>query len=62
MLIASVLYFGFIVLTTGCGIFLTRVGTTSGHLVASAAGAFGCVLAAAAATIAISLSNVLGSI
>lgn len=61
MLVASVLYIGFIVLTTGCGLYLGRVGTNSGHLVASAAGVFGCVLVAAAATITLSLSDALGS-
>lgn len=59
MIAASVLFFVFILFVTGCGIVLTKVGTTSGHLVASAAGAFGCVLASAAATIVISLSGVL---
>lgn len=62
MLIASVVYFGFIVLIAGCGIYLTRVGATTGHLVASAAGAFGCVLVAAAAAITVTLSNVMGQI
>lgn len=58
---ASLLYIGFLALATGGGLFLTRVGTTSGHLMASAAGAFGCVLAVAAATLALGFS-VLGSV
>ena len=62
MLTAAALYFGVIVLATGCGIYLTRVGTTTGHLLASAAGAFGCVLVAAAAAIMITMSTVMVSI
>lgn len=61
MLTVPLLYFGFIVLMTGCGILVTRVGTTTGHLLASAVGAFACVLIAAAVTIALSLSSSLVS-
>ena len=59
MVTASVLYFGFIMLMTGCGVFLNRVGTSTGHLLASAAGTLGCVLVTAAVTIALSLSDAL---
>ncbi len=62
MLSASVLYFGFILLVTGGGIALTRVGTNSGHILASAAGAFGCILAAALAAIVMSVASGLGTV
>lgn len=62
MIAATLLYFGFIVILTGGGVFLTKVGTTSGHLVASAVGAFGCVLVAAAATLTLGMSGVVGSL
>lgn len=62
MMMTTMLYFAFIATLTGGGVYLTRLGTTSGHYVASAAGAFGCVLAAAAATVALTLSNLMGPI
>lgn len=56
MMFASIVFFVFVLFVIGCGIALTKVGTTSGHLVASAAGAFGFVLVSAAVTILMSLS------
>ncbi len=60
MLTASMLYFVFLVLVTVGGVVLTKIGMSSGHLLASGAGVFGCILASAAATITLSLSTTLG--
>ncbi|MEO7349436.1 MAG: hypothetical protein ABIW32_06235 [Terrimesophilobacter sp.] len=62
MMMVTMLYFSFILIITAGGVFLTRLGTTSGHFVALAAGAFGCVLLAAAATIAVTMTTVMVTI